>query len=504
MTERGVEAALISPARLVVVEAPAGCGKTFQATQYARVASQNVADGRVLMLAHTHAACDTFAAGTRDSHGSVDIRTIDSLIGQIAGAYHKALGLPAEVGSWVLRTKDGYDCLAVKVAELLHASPMVAHSLAQRYPVVICDEHQDASLAQHEVAMALYREGASLRVFGDPMQRIYGGRGAVEADTCRWEALKARADVFETLDLPHRWSGGSEQLGRWILHARSALQAGGRIDLGRSLPPSVSVLFAENRLPNSRRYLPEDADAGQIRALERGKDSLLVLASQNATVDSLRSFFSRLPIWEGHVRERLSDLAKEIQDGVGQPMAIAKALVRFLGGVTKGFTRSAFGNALLSEVAEGCVTKRSGKPALLQELGRVILNEPDHRGVAKVLERVSKLMEINKAFGTVRIDYPREFWDAVRMGQFDDPYEALAGITQRRVQARLFPPPKAISTIHKAKGLECSNVLIVPCDARHFGNSPAARCLLYVAFSRARHSITLVVSRKEPSPLVAP
>jgi DNA helicase-2/ATP-dependent DNA helicase PcrA len=63
------------------------------------------------------------------------------------------------------------------------------------------------------------------------------------------------------------------------------------------------------------------------------------------------------------------------------------------------------------------------------------------------------------------------------------------------------PPPKAISTIHKAKGLESKNVLLMPCDARHFGNTLAARLKLYVAMSRAMSSLTFVVSKTDPSPI---
>jgi len=42
----------------------------------------------------------------------------------------------------------------------------------------------------------------------------------------------------------------------------------------------------------------------------------------------------------------------------------------------------------------------------------------------------------------------------------------------------------AISTIHKAKDLECESVIVMPCDARTFPDKHDARCLLYVALSR--------------------
>ena len=140
---------------------------------------------------------------------------------------------------------------------------------------------------------------------------------------------------------------------------------------------------------------------------------------------------------------------------------------------------------------------------LLIAIARLILDQPGHKGVAKVLLRINELRESDPAFKAVKIDYHREFWDAVRLGQFDDADEGFAEISHRRIYSRPSLPDKAISTVHKAKGLECSDVLIMPCDAQHFGDSPAARCLLYVAMSRAKRSLTFVVSRQKPSPLFA-
>src|SRR5258708_2727841 len=96
MSDASVATALRSPARLVVIEAPAGCGKTYQGAEYANDIAENIDAGRVLILTHTHAACDVFASRTLGVGQRVDIRTFDSLISQIAAAYHPALGLPAD------------------------------------------------------------------------------------------------------------------------------------------------------------------------------------------------------------------------------------------------------------------------------------------------------------------------------------------------------------------------------------------------------------------------
>jgi superfamily I DNA/RNA helicase len=92
--------------------------------------------------------------------------------------------------------------------------------------------------------------------------------------------------------------------------------------------------------------------------------------------------------------------------------------------------------------------------------------------------------------------------DAVRPGSHSDLNEGFAQTTHHRAYSRPKPPVKAISTIHKAKGLECDGVIVVRCDEQTFSNSQEARCLLYVALSRAKSRLLLVVSRRTPSPLI--
>ncbi len=505
MSDASVAKALRSNLRLVVVEAPAGCGKTFQGGRCAREIASNVGGGRILILTHTHAACDAFAAHTHEACGRVEIRTIDSLIGQMASIYHLALGLPSDTGTWARRQKDGYSQLASKVARLVRASPVIARSLALRYPVIVCDEHQDANADQEALVMACHSGGASVRVFGDPMQCIFGTRKnrEVERFKQRWAALKQNADIFDNLDQPHRWSKGSEQLGQWIRAARTALRDGGQIDLSGPLPLGLSVIIAENKSPKQGGYHLTNADGRPIYKIIKERTSILVLAAQNQTVKALRAFFGRrLPIWEGHVRDNLSVLVDNIHTDTGNPCPIARALVAFVQKVATGFSKSAFGDKFLDEVTGGCVGRRSGKPAKLQALARTIVDLPNHKGAATALRRLNELIATDPAFKTIKIDYHREFWDAVRIGDFDDPNEGFAEISRRRSYARTTPPANAISTIHKAKGLERSHVLIVPCDAHHFDDSEAARCRLYVAISRATKSLTFVASRRDRSPLV--
>ena len=504
MSDDSVHAALRSDAPLVVVEAPAGCGKTTKGADYAREIAIAGGPNRLLILTHTHAACSVFADRTKGAGSRVEIRTIDSVIAHIASAYHTGLGLPADIAAWVRQRQEGYAELALSVAALLKRYPMIAASLAQRHRVVICDEHQDSSGEQHSVVMALQSQGARLRVFGDPMQKIFKERARVSAcPPCDWSELTRQAQVFEQLDFPHRWSSGCPDLGQWTMTARSALKTGATIDLRNGLPPSVTVVFAENQSQRNFEYQLSSQDRKQIDAFERAQTSLMILSRYNETVRSFRGFFNRrIPLWEGHTRPGLEKLVDALAAGQGDRAALAAAIVAFMGEVGKGFSPSAFGDRFEKEVREGCTGNCRGKPAAIQELARFLVAEANHCGVAKMLRRLSEFTTTDGNFTDIKIDCSREFGEAIRLGDFDTADSGFAEITHRRIYARPKPPEKAISTIHKAKGLECDCVIVMPCDAKIFPDKPEARCLLYVALSRAKSRLMLVVSRTSPSPLL--
>lgn len=504
MSDASVRAALRSDATLVVIEAPAGCGKTHQGADYASEIA-GVAQGRLLILTHTHAACSVFAERTRSAGARVEIRTIDSLISQVAGAYHTGLGLPPDPAAWARRTKDGYAHLAVKVAAFLERHPMVAAALARRYPLVVCDEHQDCSGDQHAVGMALHRGGARLRVFADPMQRIYKDKvlqGARPAPD--WETLARGAGSFEELDTPHRWRDGCTELGEWTLAARRVLKGGGRIDLRTNLPRSVELVRADNQARRYGDYQLAADDRRAIDAFERAHASLLIVSHFSDTAQNMRAFFGRrLPLWEGHTRPALEAFLDATLAHRGKPTELAQTLVGFMGEVGKGFSPSAFGDRLIREASEGCTRQTTGKPAAIQRIARHIVETPDHRGMAAALRSLADLRRSHADFAAVELDCPAEFWEAVRIGAHADAEEGFAHITHHRTHSRPKPPAKAISTIHKAKGLECDAVIVMPCDAKTFPDTAEARCLLYVALSRAKRRLLLVVSPTAPSPLVA-
>ena len=336
------------------------------------------------------------------------------------------------------------------------------------------------------------------------MQKIFKDKTLPGATPLqRWEDVAAAADIYESLDTPHRWKNGCLQLGLWTLKARESLKSGGRIDLRSGLPPSVTVHYKENEAQKNLDYRLGGAERRDIDTFEKAQTSLLILSRHNQTTRALRSHFNRrITLWEGHTRNALEKLAQSVSSKPNDAVSLAAAVVKFLDEVCKGFSPTAFGDRFQREVAEGCSKQSRGKPASIQHLARCIVNNPDHRGVEKMLTLLSSYIESDADFADVKVDCHREFWDAVRLGRFDTVERGLTEMSNHRTFSRPKPHDRSISTIHKAKGLECESVLLVPCDGKTFPDNEDSRCLLYVALTRAKSKLVLVVSRKNPSPLL--
>lgn len=505
-----VAAALRSGDPLVVIEAPAGCGKTHQAAEYCKDVAAQIGNRRLLVLTHTHAARSEIASRTVSEAGRVEIRTIHSFITEVASGYHLALQLPADVAEWARSNPNGFDEVARRTRRLLEQSPNIARALALRYAVIVCDEHQDTSGDQNAVIFCLHAQGALLRIFGDPMQVIFGegpdkSDGQIQKIVDRWLEVK-RQGHSEELDHPHRWNKGSPALGAWILKARASLANGTPVDLPARLPKGLTVLFAENTAKLPQKILQMTlADRAPVAKRMAGVGGCLVLGVGKQTVRNISGFLGHQhPIWEGHTRDALEELVLALKAAEAAPDKVAAAFLVFVYATTKGFTASSHGDAFAKEIAEGCCKSRKGKPLEVQKLAKLILFQPDHRGVSACLQALKSLVQSGHAAveGT-KILFVREYYEAIRLGTSDDIDRGFSVLSQSRTRGSHRLPERCVSTVHKAKGLECKNVMVMLCDKTSFANTAYKRRLLYVALSRPIESLTLVLCRKQPTPLFA-
>ncbi len=499
MSDNKIAALLRSDASIVLIEAPAGCGKTFQAASYAADISSLIKRGKILVLTHTHAACSVIAAATNQVRSHVEIQTLDSFINQIAKAYRIPLNLPEDVSMWA--RENGYEELADKVALFMRSNPMICRHLALHYPVIICDEHQDSNRAQDELVQLINSQGALLRIFGDPMQIIPAGatQDEVVSETeSRWEALKSISE-FGELNTPHRWEKTNPALGEWVLTARKNIKEGLAIDLSINLPEGLTVVYAENGAEGNAPYRLVPEDWKDINGVVFEKSQMLILAGQKRTIEGIRSGLGRkFPIWEGHTRSSLETFLSSITDSDKESKVAS--FVKFLQGVMVGFNDSKYANILTREINNPTKKPRGNIPPHLKMMGQFINAEPNHKGFSKAAMYLKDLIKNDtQGFSELKIDYPRELDDFIKIGDFDEPISGYAEISQRRSRAHPKPQFKSLSTIHKSKGLEADSVVIIACDEAHFPKRKSKGNLLYVALSRATKKVSLVVSKKNPT-----
>lgn len=420
--------------------------------------------------------------------------------------YHKALGLPPDAESWAWKNNgEGFNEVAEKCAELVTRSPMIGAALARRYPVVICDEHQDCSAEQHAMLMALHQGGAKARIFADPMQRIFRRKSAKEgkADAERWEKLKKDGSHAE-LETPHRWlNGGSAELGEWIMKARQSRKNGEPVVVPAKRPARLSIIIGDNNARSRTGFSLNPTQRKIVDGAMFAGDQTLVLTASNEMVGSLTAYTNRrIGVWEGHTRDHLATLVEALQVAIGNAEAIGNAVVTFIGGVGAGFSVSSRGTRLLQEINDGCSKPTKGKPACIQAMANLILAEPSHVGAAQALKLLRDYIEAGQVgFNDIKIDYRSEMDDAIRLGGFAKPEDGLSELARRRSHFHRPLPARTFSTIHKSKGLECPNVMVIPCDNK-FSGTEYSRCRLYVALSRASHTLTLVVPSSDGSPLL--
>ncbi|MCP8939930.1 AAA family ATPase [Alsobacter sp. SYSU M60028] len=479
---------LHSDAPLVVVEAAAGCGKTWTAAKFAKEMSARLTYERVLLLSHTHGACGEFHRRCVGPGLRIDVETCDSFALKVVGPYAAALGLPYPFDHLVGRPGLPFETIRAKAVDLVQRSPTVARLISARYPVIILDEHQDASLSQHQLVMTLMTVGGSrLRVFGDPMQALHSGS---REDYVDWDTLWASCSDRWQLTEPKRWNEAPE-LGKWITAARTKLKAGGSIGLHDA--PSEVRVRPETGLAG-RKKLKNPRLAGEIlhAFLDDGHGRAAVIAHMSDMVRALAQAASwRAGVNEGAVLEHLDRLLSEAEKEAGTAADVAAGFLTFASDIGSGFPK-ALRESLGSRVGAQLNLVRAGasQSPWLHAL-EPIYAEPSHRGLATAMER---LIRNPPAGYRIRL---RDHAAALRaIGWTDDPRGHLHALSRLRRQRSL--PQLSTSTVHKAKGLEFRRVLVCPADAQQYPSGAYGARLFYVAISRATHQLTIVTDALSP------
>lgn len=480
---------LHSDAPLVLIEAPAGCGKTWTAAKFARDISARLDSKRVLLLSHTHAACGEFHRRCEGCGLRIDVETCDSFALKVVAPYAQALGLPHPIDAMIGRV-DGisFAMLAEKAVELVKRAPTIARLISAQYPVIICDEHQDASAAQHELAMALMRVGGSrLRMFGDPMQALHAGAGDQYVD---WDRLWAECPDRLELSDPQRWKH-RPALGQWITAARTTLRAGNAVNV-REAPPEVQ-LYSANGLAGRGRFKDHKRAGKLLHTFLNGVEGrAVILAHLGDMVRALAQGAGwRAGVNEGAVLEHLDRLLVVAEINGVDAATLVAGFISFADQIGSGFAK---------QMREGLL-KRAG--TVLNEKGAglaqqpwlsilaAIYADPCHRGLAEAMDRL-----VRSPPPPYRLRLSDHAAALRCLRHTEDPRGQLHALS--RVRRRRSLPLQSVSTVHKAKGLEFERVMLCPADRQQYPDNTYGARLLYVAMSRATHTLTIVTDSISP------
>ena len=165
----------------------------------------------------------------------------------------------------------------------------VAEAQRSRYDVILLDEYQDTGYAQSEMLAALFSDGRAVTAVGDPLQSIYGWRGASADNIARFGTrFRTRADDPATVyPLMTSWRND-----RHILHGANRVAAPLRRTDGAELaerpgagPGRVDVSFAESE-PDEAEWLAKRlTDEWNDRAdWTDGVRTLAVLVRKRSTI----------------------------------------------------------------------------------------------------------------------------------------------------------------------------------------------------------------------------
>lgn len=469
---------------LVGIDAAAGAGKTHLACELALAATSALKPWeRILFLSHTNAARDVFRLRMKGEPGSdrVTLRTLDSFALDLLSPYARLLDLPSPLRPPAPIPKGWFRSVRERAARLLEKKPTLAGAVATRFPLILADEHQDASTQHHRLLVSLAAAGARVRMFGDALQAIL----TFDPDIPGWDRLMADVPVAH-LSGSWRWSSRPE-LGRWVEQVRRDLLDRRPVRLSEA-PGCVGVEIVD--FPASVAWY-DCAQVGEILRATTHLSSYMVLTRRNDEAGMLAGRAElALVVHEGADLSLVDQVISDSLRFAGQHDSLIDCLVDFMVGV------GSIPSTVIDELRIGGEGGRDEVLAVRRELAQ----SPSLDGVAravKLARRYRGALEwtISRPLAVGALQQLPTHLSA------DDVVE-LAYRAQRSASESPLPI-RCVSTIHKAKGRECQHVVVPSVDQRTFGANPEDRQLLYVALSRATQTVTLVIPRGRPSPLVS-
>ena len=393
-----------------------------------------------------------------------------------------------------------FDDLGALFWRLLDRYPSVEAAYRRRFPVVIADEHQDASALQDAVVRRL--SASRMIIFADSMQLIHGFRGATDT---RLDAHERDCDESLTLSIPHRWHG-SQHLGAWLLCLRARLRGE---EHAHPLPAEVQI--RRTRRQHGFNAVKAAVKYAVANAFREGHRSVAVLALSNSQVASLRQYLCR----EGFRPRQVgsADFEDARDDIEGLPLltgsdAIAHRVIDRAGDLIPTLRAAVIAQAHARVGREGVDLYRAGADARLILQPLQMLYERDG---ARYFEAVVAIVDAAQKAGhhAPRVEALlalRKTVDALA-GEAHDLQDAILHYGHQASTAAHTAPRTdrglLVMTAHQGKGKEFDCVVLADVSQRFFPDTPESRRLFYVSMTRASKKWVVIAPDTQTSPLVA-
>jgi DNA helicase-2/ATP-dependent DNA helicase PcrA len=414
-----------------------------------------------------------------------------------------------------------YDDLLLYFAQML-AEPAIAAEIAARFDHLLVDEYQDTNALQGEIVLALRPEGRGLTVVGDDAQAIYSFRAATVRNILDFPQAFDPPARAVTLERNYRSTGA-------VLAAANAVIALAPERFAKNLwtdrpHGALPVLATVADEADQARYVAIRALANREAGAQLRAQAVLFRASHHSAALELELARRNVPFVKygglkfldaAHVKDAVALLrfAENPRDRVagfrvalllpGVGPKIAETIVG-AAAADDGFATL----AALSPLGKA----RAGFGAFVDLMRRLASHAAPWPGeIADAVAWLSPLIE-------TRYDDAR-----VRKGDLDALERIAASFSSRErfLSELALDPPDAtsdeagpplrdedyliLSTIHSAKGQEWRSVFVLDCVDGCIPSDLATgsseeieeeRRLLYVAMTRAKDELTLIVPQR--------
>lgn len=453
------------------VVAAAGCGKTEQIAL-----ATWLADGRKLILTHTHAGIDVLRARLTKLKVPSNKFRLDTIAGW---CLRYCASFPKRSGIKNVQPQTDSEWNAVyEAAARLVSSRAVNDILTSSYRGVFVDEYQDCSSFQHQTLRALSK-ALPICVFGDPMQAIFDFKGQRPVD---WNT-----EVFPTfpkaaeLVTPWRWNkAGNKALGDWLATIRKSLEVSGELNLNRR-PNCVKW----EKLPTDPRFRNAKIVEVCKRALSGMNGGTIVVIGDAANINSRAAIAKNLAKAGFSNIEPVScaslySAAAKIENT--KDFARLEAAVEFICNCLTGVEETRFLDAVKSRQGGGKLgVARYGD---LIVTGLAVIHDPTDQAI----------LDLMNGFNAQEYTYcfRKEMFFAMRAAlrikcarQSCTLADAIWEVQNRIRHAGRLINTKSIGSTLLVKGLEFDHAVVVHADSM-------SRKDWYVALTRAVKSVTIL------------